>query len=129
MYNFLGTRYVIKGQQHTEFHKNLLQLISKNFQIENNKGITKGTDEKLNTKITGQKDIGVFIEKFDETMQSPCKKTFKHLNSPNTTAKGKSFPWWMDAFKIMRKRTNTLRRRYERTLNNEELRANKKKNQ
>jgi len=31
IYNFLRTRYIIKGQQHTEFHKNLLHLISKNF--------------------------------------------------------------------------------------------------
>jgi hypothetical protein len=27
LYNFLGTRYIIKEQQHMEFHKNLLQLI------------------------------------------------------------------------------------------------------
>jgi len=64
--NFLGTRYIIKGQQHTEFHKNVLQLISKDFQIENKEGNTKEIDEKLNTKITGQKDIGLFIETFEE---------------------------------------------------------------
>jgi hypothetical protein len=51
---------------------------------------------------------------------------FKYLKSPNTTAKGKSVPWWMDTLTIMRKRTNTLRRRYQRTLNNNELRENRK---
>jgi len=119
IHNFLGTRYIIKGQQHTEFHKNLLQLISKNFQIENNEGNAKEIDKKLNTKITCQKDTGIFIGKFEETIQSTCKETFKHLNSPNTTAKGKSVPWWTDALKIMRKRTVALRRRNQRTLNNE----------
>jgi hypothetical protein len=94
-------------------------LISKNFQIENDEGNTKEIDEKLKLRILGQNDVGVFIENFDETVQSTCKKTFKYLKSPNTTAKGKSVPWWMDALKIMRKRTNALRRRYQRTLNNE----------
>jgi len=69
IHNFLGTRYIVKGQ-HTEFHKNLLPLISKNFLIENNGRNTQEIDEKLNTKITGQKDMGLFIEKFDESIQS-----------------------------------------------------------
>jgi hypothetical protein len=50
------------------FHKNLIQLISKNFQTENNEGSTNEIDEKLNLRILGQNDIGVFIEKFDETI-------------------------------------------------------------
>jgi len=52
----LGKQYIIKGQ-HTEFHKNLLQLISNHFQIEK-EGNTKETDKKLNTMITGQKYTG-----------------------------------------------------------------------
>jgi hypothetical protein len=55
-----------------------------------------------------------------------CKKTFKYLKSPNRTAKGKSVPWWKDALQIMRKRTNALKRRYQRTLNNVELRESRK---
>jgi hypothetical protein len=31
IHNFLGTRYIIKEQQHTDFCKNLLQSISKTF--------------------------------------------------------------------------------------------------
>ena len=54
----------------------------------------------MNTRLTGQKDIGVFLEEIVETTQSTCKKTFKHINSPKNTAKGKSVPWWTDALKI-----------------------------
>jgi len=85
-------------------------LISKNFQIEDNEGNAKEVDEKLNATLRGQKDISVSIEKFDETIESTCKKTLKHLTLPNSTAKGKSVPWWTDALKIMRKRTSALRR-------------------
>jgi hypothetical protein len=121
--NFLGTLYVTKGQ-HTEFHRNLFQQISKNFQI-GNEGNIKEIDEKLNTSLTGQKDIDVFIEKIDGTMQSTCKKTFNYLNSPKTALKGEPVPRWTDALKIIRKRTSAPRR-YQRTLNNEELRDNRK---
>ena len=116
--NFLGTRH-IKEQQNTEFNKNF-QLIYKNYQIED-EGNAKETDEKLNERLTGQNDI-----RSSTKLQSTCKKTFKHLTSPNSTAKGKSFPWWTDALKIMRKRTNAPRRRHRRTLNNEELRDRRK---
>ena len=50
------------------------------------------------------------------------KKTFKCLNSQKNTAKGNSVPWCRDALKLMRKKTNVLRRRYQWRLHNEELR-------
>ena len=59
-YNFLGTRYVIKGQ-HTAFYKNFLQLISKNFQTENNEENTNQIDEESNTSLKGQKYTGGFM--------------------------------------------------------------------
>jgi len=49
-------------------------------------------------------NIDAFIEKFEKVIQSTCKKTFKYLKSPNTTAKGNSVPWWTDALTIMRRR-------------------------
>ena len=54
--------------------------------------------------------------------------TLKHRNLPHTFAKEKSVPWWTDALTTLRKRTNALRRRYQRTLNNEELRKNRNTN-
>jgi hypothetical protein len=43
--------------------------------------------------LAEQKDISVSIEKFDETIQSTCKETFKLSQPSNTTAKGRSVPW------------------------------------
>jgi len=53
-YKFLGTRHIMK-EQHTEFCKKIFQLISENFQIENDEGNTKGIDEKLKARLKGQK--------------------------------------------------------------------------
>jgi hypothetical protein len=87
---------------------------------------TTGIDEKLYARLKGQKGIREFIQKFDETIQLTRKAMLKHLNLPHTFAKGTSAPWWTDAPTILRKRTNALRRRYQRTLNNEELRETRK---
>jgi hypothetical protein len=82
-YVFSGTRYIMKEQQHTEFCKKLLQLISENFQIENDEGNTKVIDDTLNARLKVHKDIGEFIEKFDKTIQLTCKETLKHRNLPH----------------------------------------------
>jgi hypothetical protein len=101
-------QYIMKEQQHTEFCKELLQLISEKFQIENDEGNTKGIDETLNARLKGHNNIEEFIEKFEETIQLICKETLKHRNLSHTFAKGKSVPWWTYALTTLRKRTNAL---------------------
>ena len=89
-------------------------------------GNTKDIDEKLHARLTEQKDIRQFIAKFYETIQLTCKKTCNHLNRPNLKIKDRSIPWGTDALKIMRKKTNALRRLHQRTKNNNELREGRK---
>jgi len=114
-------RYIIREQQNTEFYKNLFNMISKNFQIEDTGESANDIDEKLYAVLTR-----LFVEKFDETVQTTCRETCKHLNKPNSKAKGWSVPWWTVALKIMRKRTNALRRLYQRTKNNSDLRESRR---
>jgi len=38
----------------------------------------------------------------------------------------RAVPWWNDELKILRKKVNALRRRYQRTLSNEDLRSDRK---
>ena len=54
IYYMLGTRYIIKGKQHTEFHKNVLHLIPNRFQFGNNEEYARDIEEKPNRKITVQ---------------------------------------------------------------------------
>ena len=67
-----------------------------------------------------------FVDTFTETLQTPCRKTFKTLSTENKIKKKKSVPWWTDNLTTMRKKTNALRRLYKRTRNNEELRESRK---
>jgi hypothetical protein len=118
--------YIITERKQTDFYENLFHMISTNFQIEDTGGNVKDMDEKLYDQLTRQKDIRLFIDKLDETVQTTCRKTCKHKNKRNSKAKGRSVPWWTVALTIMRKRTNTLRRLYQRTKNNSDLRESRR---
>ena len=68
----------------------------------------------------------MFVDKFTETLQSARKKTFKTISTENKTKKKKSVPWWTNSLTIMRKRINSLRKIYQGTRNNKELRESRK---
>ena len=83
---------------------------------------TSEIDEELSSQAKEYTDIGQFTIKLKEVIQITCSEICK----PNTEVKGKPIPWWTESLKITRKRTNALRRRYRRRINNEELRETRK---
>ena len=82
-------------------------------------------DERLVERLTSQEDVGVFIDRMNDTLRTTCTETFKYQTTKNYK-KGKSVPWWSTTLTLMRKRTNALRMRYQRTMNNVELRTSRK---
>lgn len=125
-HNSQGPRFIIKEEQHIDFHKNFRQQICKNFQIGNESEDTSAMDQKLAEKLTTQADVGLFIDRIDDTIRTTCTETLTCYTSLNKHTKGKSVSWWSSELTIMRKRTNALRRRHQRTQNNEELRLRRK---
>jgi len=117
-------RYRIKEHQITIFNEKLHSNIAKTFQMEDKERNTDEIDE-LTSQVKGNTDIEHFTVKLEEVIQITCSKICRQKNPSNTEAKGKTVPWWTETLKIM-KRTNALRRRYQRTTNNEELRENRK---
>jgi hypothetical protein len=81
----------------------------------------------LCARIAEEADIEKSTEEFHIILKTVCNKTYrKHRTSKKTTTTHKSVPWWTDELTILRKRTNTLRRRHQRTRNNDELRERRK---
>jgi len=90
--------------------------------MEDKKRNTSEIDEELSRQAKEDPDIGQFtieLEVIQTTYSEICKP-------PNTEVNGKTIPWWTESLKIMRKRTNALRKRYQRTTTNEEQRENRK---
>jgi len=70
-------RYIIKGQQQTEFHEKLYHIITKTFQIKVKEGREGDIDEELNRLLKGHTDIRKFTEKLDKAIQTTCLETYK----------------------------------------------------
>jgi len=124
--HFSEPRYRIKEHLLNNFNEKLHTNIAKTFQMEGKERNTDEIDEELISQVKESTDIGQFTVKLEEVIQTTCSKICRQKNPSNTEVKGKTVPWWMETLKIMRKGTNTLRRRYQRTTNNKELRENRK---
>ena len=59
-------------------------------------------------------------------MRLACKQSFKTTKAPRAPQKHKSVLWWTKELTEMRKTTNALRRKYQRTRDNAEQREKNK---
>jgi len=80
----------------------------------------------LSTIVAKENDLVRLVDLFTEATNTGCRPAFKLINIQSKTKQKKSGPWWTDSLTIMRKRINALRRLYQRTINNEELRKSRK---
>jgi len=82
-------------------------------------------DEELHTRLTGHNNIRSFIEKFYDTVQETCRATCKRLRTATKKFRVRQFlgGWMLTA---MQKRTNTLRRLYQRTKIKNDLRESRR---
>jgi len=94
-------RYIIKGQQQTDFHEKIYHIISKTFQIKDKEGRDGDIDEELNRLLKGHTDTRNFTETLDEVIHTPCRERCKSTKAPNPKVKGRTVPWWTDALNTM----------------------------
>jgi len=119
------TKYTLKEGQHKEFYKNFFHNISKNFQIEYTRRNTEDIDERLYTILKEQhktfycKDGRYNTGNMQDNMQTPKQLNHKSKRQDSAVVDGHTT--------IMRKRTNSIRRLYQRTKNNNNLRETRRK--
>ena len=70
-------------------------------------------------------EIEKLIEEFQEALKAACDKSFRQQTVREITT-NISVPWWTDELTVMRKSTNVLRRRYQKTRKHEGLREQRK---
>jgi len=61
------------------------------------------------------------MSKFTSIITATCDAAFKVTRARDRNTKGKSVPWWTSELTILRKRALALRRRYQRTRNDDNL--------
>jgi hypothetical protein len=71
-------------------------------------------------------DIEQTIDDIHESLKTDFEKTFRRSQAPGKTTNNRSIPRWTGELTVMRKHTNDLRRRYQRTRTNGGLREQRK---
>ena len=84
-------------------------------------------DETLTQKLEATRKVHEFTEKLEEVIQKASMETRGNGNKAKQKEKGKTVPWWTNGLTRLRKKTNAMRRRYQRTTDNEILRENRRK--
>jgi hypothetical protein len=121
-HNHTGTRYIRKEHNYSKFDKTLIEIVANKFQVEN----LEDLDSNLATYVKEKGDVESAVKKLHEAITLTYEKSFKIRETTNKVTVQKSVPWWTVDLTIKKKRLNALRRRYQRTKNNEELRGHRK---
>jgi hypothetical protein len=76
--------------------------------------------------VKEETDVEKSIEEFHAVLRAACDKSFRKQQASKNIITNKSVPWWTEELTVMRKKTNALRRRFQRPRNNEGLREQHK---
>ena len=119
-------KYKVRKDDKKEFQENLTRLLERKLIETHNAGGTETLDKVLCTRVTNEPDVERLVEEFDEVLEAACISSFQSSRASNVKSIHKTVPWWSGELTIMRKRLNALRRSYQRTRGNEELRCHRK---
>ena len=119
-------RYYIKAQDWEKFENKLASNLLTGFGSENIYGDLAKCDEELGEIVKRSTNAQELMSKFTSIITATCDAAFKVSRARVRGTKGKSVPWWTSELTILRKRALALRRRYQRTRHDDNLRQERK---
>ena len=80
----------------------------------------------MGEKVKQSACTDVLMSKFTSIITATCDAAFKVSRAGDRVTKGRRVPWWTSELTILRRRALALRRRYQRTKNDDNLRHERK---
>ena len=80
-------------------------------------------DTILGIRVSQEPDVEKTVDELHDVLKEACRSSFQTPRVHNMNSARKTVPWWSEELTMMRKRLNALRRRYQRTQDNEDLRT------
>ena len=111
---------------HNHTHKTTHTLPHTPTQTQNHPHTHNHTHTTLCDVITPESDIQMVVGKYQNSIVVASKKSFKERQLLQKTIGFKSVPWWTGELTAMRKKLNAIRRRYQRTAQDSNLREIRK---
>jgi hypothetical protein len=100
-------------------------LLSSFNRVNNSSDLTK-CDEELREKVKQSTDTDELMSKFTSILTVTCDAAFKVSRAGDRVTKGRRVPRWTSELTILRRRALALRRMYQRTRNDDNLRHERK---
>ena len=125
---YTGIKYRTKDKGRKKYLETLHPEVAKQVCGEEQEQNTHEIDSKISTQVQSSEDTEDVIGKFSAAQTAACNKTFK-VSRPLTktnSSKHRTVPWWNDELTITRKKVNATRIRYQRTLNDNDFREQRK---
>jgi len=120
--NYAGLRYIIKNEGYGKFEAILASSMRNTFNCENNKEGLEKIDRELCNKIQLYEEVDELVDTAFFCITAACNAAFNVSRGSKHSIKKTAVSWWTEELTVLRKRTNALGRRYQRTTNNENLR-------
>ena len=120
------TRYKVNKVGILKFRENLIRLTEQKFFKNHSAPELEKMDNILSTRATQVPDVDKLVDEFYEVLEEACRSSFLTTRASKSNSARRSVPWWSEELTIMRKRLNALRRRFQWTKNNEELRTQRR---
>ena len=124
--NLLNTRNITNNKSLVTFQGTLLQVLSENFKINLNTTLGEDVDYLLSSELTEGANIEKIVTEFSEALKMVCNNAFPTYRALRNSTSHRSVSWWSSDLTILRKKPNALRRPYQSSRNNGELRDKRK---
>ena len=124
--NHVGKRYHTKTENFKIFEDTLISKALSAFECENNISEPLKRDEEPRNKAMQCTDIEKLITKFTSSITAACDAAFRVSRAGKRVTTEKSVPWWTSELTLLRRKALALRRRYQRTKNDDALRQGRK---
>jgi hypothetical protein len=119
-FNHTQKQYLTKAADWGKF-ANLVSNMQSGFNCLSDTSDLTQCDQELGEIVKQHTNIDWLVEKYTSIVTETCSAVFKVSRAGNRVTKGTSVPWWTSELTVLRKRTLALRRRYQRTTNNNAL--------
>jgi hypothetical protein len=80
-------------------------------------------EKTLSTRATKELHVDKLVDEFYEVPEEACRSSFQTTRALRLKTGRRTVPWWSEELTTMRKWLNALRRRFQRTKDNDELRT------
>jgi phage gpG-like protein len=108
-------KYKVNAENTKKYQDNIRKTVESMIRKQSDENREDGLDGRLYKRITKVNHTEQQIADFSEVMRTACEQSFKTTKAPRISQKYKSVPWWTQELIVMRKTTNYLRRKYQRT--------------